>query len=178
MAALFATSFAYAGDVNNIVLKANKIGAEIKPTMYGHFFEDINFGADGGLYAELVKNRSFEFPQNFKGWNVFGNVKLMDDGPFERNPHYVRLGNSGHRAYVGGTLAANPLSATAGYVAIREIERTGACELAGKAGDRLTDGLKDLIERYGLPYVAYNQGSIVHLECTGAMSFDFSSFNF
>lgn len=97
LAALFATSFAYAGDVNNIVLKANKIGAEIKPTMYGHFFEDINFGADGGLYAELVKNRSFEFPQNFKGWNVFGNVKLMDDGPFERNPHYVRLGNSGHR---------------------------------------------------------------------------------
>ena len=96
LAALFSTSFAYAGDVNNIVLKANKIGAEIKPTMYGHFFEDINFGADGGLYAELVKNRSFEFPQNFMGWNVFGNVKLMNDGPFERNPHYVRLGNSGH----------------------------------------------------------------------------------
>ncbi|MFQ9891601.1 MAG: aspartate aminotransferase family protein [Emergencia sp.] len=88
------------------------------------------------------------------------------------------IGNSGHRAYVGGTLAANPLSATAGYMAIREIERTGACELAGRAGDRLTDGLKALITKYGLPYVAYNQGSIVHLECTGAMSFDFSSFNF
>ena len=36
LAALFATSFAYAGNVNNVVLKANKIGAEIKPTMYGH----------------------------------------------------------------------------------------------------------------------------------------------
>ena len=36
--------------------------AKIQPTMYGVFFEDINFGADGGLYAELVKNRSFEFP--------------------------------------------------------------------------------------------------------------------
>ena len=59
--------------------------------MYGLFFEDINYGADGGLYAELVKNRSFEFPQRFMGWNVFGNVTLMDDGPFERNPHYVRL---------------------------------------------------------------------------------------
>ncbi len=83
-----------------------------------------------------------------------------------------------HRAYVGGTLSANPLSATAGYAAMREIERTNACETAGRAGDRLTDGLKALIEKYRLPYVTYNQGSIVHLECTGAMSYDFSSFSF
>ena len=81
-----------------------------------------------------------------------------------------------HKAYVGGTLAANPLTAIAGYTAIKEIERTNACEKAGRAGDRLTDGLKALIEKYGLPFVAYNQGSICHLECTGAMSFDFSSF--
>lgn len=81
-----------------------------------------------------------------------------------------------HRAYVGGTLAANPMSALAGYTAIKEIERTGACTIAGRAGDRLTDGLKELIEKYRLPFVAYNQGSIVHLECTGAMSFDYSSF--
>lgn len=60
-------------------------------TLYGHFFEDINYGADGGLYAELVKNRSFEFPQHFMGWDIFGNVTLKEDGPFERNPHYVRL---------------------------------------------------------------------------------------
>ncbi|HKM28808.1 MAG TPA: aminotransferase class III-fold pyridoxal phosphate-dependent enzyme [Anaerovoracaceae bacterium] len=83
-----------------------------------------------------------------------------------------------HRAYVGGTLAANPLSALAGYTAIKEIARTNACEIAGRAGDRLTDGLKALIAKYNLPFVAYNQGSIVHLECTGAMSFDFSSFSF
>ncbi len=85
------------------------------------------------------------------------------------------LANKGHRAYVGGTLAANPLSALAGYTAICEIEKTNACEIAGRAGDRLCDGLKDLIRQYNLPYVAYNQGSIVHLECTAAMSFDFSS---
>ena len=36
--------------------------------MWGIFFEDINFGADGGLYAELVKNRSFEFPDPLMGW--------------------------------------------------------------------------------------------------------------
>ena len=88
------------------------------------------------------------------------------------------LGNKGHRAYVGGTLAANPLSALAGYTAIKEIEKTNACEVAGRAGDRLCDGLKELIEKYGLPFVAYNQGSIVHLECTAAMSFDFSSMSF
>ncbi len=85
------------------------------------------------------------------------------------------LGNKGHKAYVGGTLSANPLSSMAGYVTIKEIERTNACEVAGRAGDRLCDGLKQLIDKYGLPYVAYNQGSIVHLECTAAMSFDFSS---
>lgn len=88
------------------------------------------------------------------------------------------LATGKHRAYVGGTLAANPLSCLAGYTAIKEIERTNACEIAGKMGDRLCGGLKELIDRYGLPYVAYNQGSIVHLECTGAMSFDFSSMSF
>ena len=87
---------------HHMVVQANKIGAEIQPTMYGLFFEDINYGADGGLYAELIKNRSFEFPQNLMGWNMYGNVKVMDDGPFERNPHYVRLGDSGHGAKYTG----------------------------------------------------------------------------
>ena len=79
------------------------------------------------------------------------------------------------RAYVGGTLAANPLSAMAGYCAIKAIAEHDACAKAGRAGDRLTDGLVDLCNKYHLPYVAYNQGSIVHLECTGAMSYDFSA---
>ena len=86
----------HAQNVNQMVIQANKIGAEIQPTMYGHFFEDINYGADGGLYAELIKNRSFEFPQSFMGWDIFGNVTLQNDGPFERNPHYVRLGAPSH----------------------------------------------------------------------------------
>ncbi len=88
------------------------------------------------------------------------------------------LATGKHRAYVGGTLAANPLSCVAGTAAIQEIARTNACEIAGKMGDRITDGLKGLIDKYGLPFVAYNQGSICHLECTGAMSFDFSSTSF
>lgn len=72
-------------------------GAPIQSTMYGIFFEDINFGADGGLYAEMVENRSFEFPNRLMGWNAFGNVIVNDEKPaFERNPHYVTLLNAGH----------------------------------------------------------------------------------
>ena len=85
------------------------------------------------------------------------------------------LAGMGKKAYVGGTLAANPLSSYAGYLAICEIEKNDACAKAGRAGDRLAAGLKELVKKYNLPYVVYNQGSIVHLECTGAMSFDFSS---
>lgn len=85
------------------------------------------------------------------------------------------VGTMMKRAYVGGTLAANPLSAYAGYCAIQEIEKTNACEKAGLAGDRLANGLQALCNKYSLPFVVYNQGSIVHLECSAAMSYDFSS---
>ena len=81
---------------NELVIQTKKVGAPIQSTMYGLFFEDINYAADGGLYAELVKNRSFEFPQNLMGWKTFGKVSLKDDGPFEKNPHYVRLAYAGH----------------------------------------------------------------------------------
>ncbi|MDR0811513.1 MAG: carbohydrate binding domain-containing protein [Paludibacter sp.] len=79
-------------------IQVNKSLAEVQPTMYGLFFEDINYAADGGLYAEKIKNRSFEFPQHFMGWNVFGNVELLtENAPFLRNPHYVRLLPALHR---------------------------------------------------------------------------------
>lgn len=97
-AALLALSFGFAlhAQTNEMTIQANRKGAEIQPTMYGLFFEDINYAADGGLYAELIKNRSFEFPQSFMGWETYGKVTLKDDGPFERNPHYVRLDDPGH----------------------------------------------------------------------------------
>jgi alpha-L-arabinofuranosidase len=78
-------------------VNTKKLGATVQSTMYGLFFEDINFAADGGLYGELVKNRSFEFAQPYMGWRVFGNVELKADGPFERCPHYVVLSDPGHR---------------------------------------------------------------------------------
>ena len=85
------------------------------------------------------------------------------------------IGGTGERAYVGGTLSANPLSCVAGYHALVEIERTNAPFLAGQAGDRLTKGLKDIISRHSLPFVAYNHGSIVHLETAATMLLDFKN---
>src|SRR5574344_867214 len=79
-----------------LTVQTKKTIATVNPDMYGIFFEDINFAADGGLYAELIKNRSFEFPQTLMGWNIFGKVSVQTDGPFDRNPHYVRLTDAGH----------------------------------------------------------------------------------
>src|SRR5471032_2342648 len=77
-------------------------GAQVNPAMWGVFFEDINFGADGGLYAELVKNRGFEFPDPLMGWTTIfpnvakGDVSVRTDFPFNSaNPHYVRVQSEG-----------------------------------------------------------------------------------
>ena len=69
-----AAGSALQAQTNELVIQAGKPGAEIQPTMYG----------------------LFEFPQHFMGWKTFGKVSLKDDGPFERNPHYVRLAYAGH----------------------------------------------------------------------------------
>ena len=75
------------------------------------------------------------------------------------------------KAMCGGTMAATPISCVAGYYALCEIERTNACEVAGRMGDRLTKGLQALIQKYNLPFVAFNQGSICHLDSVGTMHF-------
>ncbi len=81
-----------------IVVKADKPTAAIQPTMWGIFFEDINLAADGGLYAELVKNRSFEFFNPMMGWTIqqasptTGTIlvtnRLETDSA---NPRYIRV---------------------------------------------------------------------------------------
>jgi len=53
-----------------LTIYTDKPAHSISPMMVGLFFEDINFGADGGLYDEKVKNRSFEFPEAMMGWEV------------------------------------------------------------------------------------------------------------
>lgn len=52
----------------NLEVNTTNTVTKIQPTMYGAFFEDINFAADGGLYAEMIKNRSFEFEAPLMGW--------------------------------------------------------------------------------------------------------------
>jgi alpha-L-arabinofuranosidase len=83
----------------------------VSPRLVGIFFEDINFGGDGGLSAELVKNGSFEFLQPFMGWVTVapgatkGDVRVADEDPaFAVNPHYLRIAAS---ASSGGPSVAN-----------------------------------------------------------------------
>lgn len=73
------------------------------------------------------------------------------------------------RAYVGGTLTANPLSCAAGYFAIKEIIEQDAAYKAGVNGDKLCAGIQGLIDKYDLPFVTWNTGSIVHFEVSGVM---------
>jgi glutamate-1-semialdehyde aminotransferase len=73
------------------------------------------------------------------------------------------------RAYVGGTLTANPLSCAAGYFAIKEIIEQDAAKKAGENADKLTAGIQGLIDKYELPFVTWNTGSIVHFEVSGVM---------
>ncbi|MDD3207160.1 MAG: aminotransferase class III-fold pyridoxal phosphate-dependent enzyme [Bacilli bacterium] len=75
------------------------------------------------------------------------------------------------KALCGGTLAATPISCVAGYYTLCEIQKRNACEVAGRMGDRLTKGLQELVKKYDLPFVVFNQGSIVHLDNAGTMHF-------
>ncbi|MFZ9661349.1 MAG: alpha-L-arabinofuranosidase C-terminal domain-containing protein [Chitinophagaceae bacterium] len=81
-----------------LVVKADQPVADISPTMWGVFFEDINQGADGGIYAELIKNRSFEFFKPLMGWKVdqqpFTEGAIMVLSRQEKqtnNPRYMRV---------------------------------------------------------------------------------------
>ena len=80
-----------------LVVKTGETKATISPTMWGIFFEDINFAADGGLYAELVKNRSFEFSMPLMGWQEQkkdggeGTVLIENRDETGNNPRFARL---------------------------------------------------------------------------------------
>ena len=104
-AALLCPSFALA---DTLTADAAVTTVEMSDTLYGIFFEDINHSADGGLYAELLQNRSFEYEDilnprasdHFTGWQfnmtagAKGRIELMtEDGINENNPSYVRVNN-------------------------------------------------------------------------------------
>lgn len=81
---------------NAITVQVDKPGAAISPSMFGVFFEDINFAADGGIYPERIKNRAFEFDDKLMGWKKIaadkGSITIEEREPLNANsPHYLRL---------------------------------------------------------------------------------------
>ena len=103
LAYIFTTTLLWIGNLygqekQDILVSVNKPIARVQPTMWGIFFEDINFGADGGIYAELIKNRSFEFSVPLMGWTVNKNyfnedavLVLNRQDNNSANPRFVRI---------------------------------------------------------------------------------------
>lgn len=94
----------------NLVVDVTKTISKIQPTMYGVFFEDINFAADGGLYAEMIKNRSFEFEAPLMGWaqpnsdkhsynkesGIATTIKVLEN---KNNPSFCRVVVNNEKGY-------------------------------------------------------------------------------
>jgi alpha-N-arabinofuranosidase len=92
------TPMLFAQDVKTINVLVDKPTVKVSPNMWGVFFEDINFAADGGLYAELVKNRSFEFLKPLMGWKEVkgdggnGSTLIINRGEKNaNNPRFARI---------------------------------------------------------------------------------------
>lgn len=82
---------------SRITVRSRDPGKQVSPTMFGLFFEDINFGADGGLYAERIQNRSFEHDDALFSWSGInrggeGELSVQTEAPLnENNTHFLRL---------------------------------------------------------------------------------------
>ncbi len=104
----------------NATAQSDLEGKKISPELFGLFFEDINYAADGGLYAEMVQNRSFEYnPTERREWHPYsfweyyapgfsyGRISVETSSPVHpNNPHYIVLEveHVGHEAdYTGET---------------------------------------------------------------------------
>ncbi len=89
-------SLLYAQNTVDLNVQLDRSTGKISPHMWGVFFEDINLGADGGIYAELVKNRSFEFNHPMMGWKRLGDVPegaflFVNDSRRKGNPRSLRI---------------------------------------------------------------------------------------
>ncbi|TFF33374.1 alpha-L-arabinofuranosidase C-terminal domain-containing protein [Mucilaginibacter psychrotolerans] len=89
-------------------IDADNLKAHIQPNMYGIFFEDINLAADGGVYAELVKNRSFEFDSHLAGWAQHeknggrGSVEVIDRrAERPENAHTIKVNVTSNTGFFG-----------------------------------------------------------------------------
>ena len=100
-----------------IDIDASQRGPKISPTHYGIFFEDINHAADGGLYAELIRNRSFEdgprygAPADMQGWKPYGYNGSTIDARLVQPSKTVKLLNSAQQNALELTINATPANA-------------------------------------------------------------------
>jgi hypothetical protein len=99
---LWSGATVHSAEPAKLTVRLDQPGARLNPAMWGIFFEDINFGADGGLYAELVKNGGFEFPEALMGWTKVwpngaeGTLEVVSESPCNAaNPHYLRIRSNG-----------------------------------------------------------------------------------
>src|SRR5579871_3816545 len=104
--ALFCCALVFDVFAQEIFVKPSTSVASVSPTMWGIFFEDINMAADGGIYAELVKNRSFEFTTPLMGWkenkdNAAAGTVLVTNRSEESpsNPRFIRVTHLSDEAY-------------------------------------------------------------------------------
>jgi len=125
----------------SLTVQVNKPGAAVNKNMYGLFFEDINFAADGGLYPELVKNKSFEINPGLIGWKALQGAANLDaytvrneQGISQANSHYLRLttraGASGEAGIENEGFRGMGVKAGAGYN-LSLYARRGAGSIAG-----------------------------------------------
>lgn len=96
---------------STLTIDAGKPKGEVQPTMWGIFFEDINFAADGGVYAEMVKNKSFEFLLPMMGWKELasdrfslnqksGAIEIINRGEgHDNNPRFARVKVNDEKGY-------------------------------------------------------------------------------
>ena len=106
-AALYISAYCQTGNTEKVyTIDAGKTKGHIQPTMYGIFFEDINMAADGGVYAELVKNRSFEFKEPLMGWDEIkqdgadGSILVLNRGAANPdNPRFIHVTSQSAKGY-------------------------------------------------------------------------------
>lgn len=146
---------------NSLVINLSNRVHPISPTLYGAFFEDINYGADGGLYGELTYNRSFEIGDGLKGWTVGkegkGTVTIQTNGSLnENNPHYieVKMEDSGltltNKGLSGMLVKKGETYHFTGYMKVLSGEWTGLkISLVDEKGNMIGEGIigKDILEK-------------------------------
>lgn len=126
-------------NARSLQVDASKSTAKIQPTMYGVFFEDINFAADGGLYAEMVKNRGFEFTLPKMGWSQpksdrfslnkasgMGTVIKTEGNPANRNFLRVVINNDAGYELINEGFRGMGVKADASYdVSVEAAQKEG-----------------------------------------------------